>query len=102
MQYIMVSDQAGHWDKLPAHKSHFEPAKLVPPMPKEKIRENTTTVFVKLSRKTKMPEKAWRGRVHGFEYIDDKLYFIVTLTGEVKVPDRYECMIKGWYAVEYV
>ncbi len=102
MQYIMVTDQSGHWDKLPAHKSHFEPAKINPPIPKDKIINNTATVFVKLSRKSGLPEKAWQGRVHGFEYIDDKLYFIVEIAKEIKVPERYECMIKGWYAVEAI
>lgn len=100
MQYIMTTDQAGHWDKLPAHKSHFEPAKLNPPVPKEKIRENTFTTFIRLSRKSGLPEKAWQGRVKHFEYIDDKIYFVVSIEKEIKPPERYECMMKGWHVID--
>lgn len=95
----MVTDWANHWDKIKGNRTSYMPDKLATPLPNDKIIENTETIFVKINRKTNIPEKAWIGTVSNFERLGNKLFFNVNINKEVSVPDRYECYVIGWYII---
>lgn len=94
----MVTHWANHWDNLPNNETHFTRGMLKSGMSIDKIRENIHTIFIKKSKQTRKPEKAWEGSVYGFRVEKDRIYFKVRIDREINVPLEYMEYPEGWYA----
>ena len=69
-------------------------------MREELIEDNTETIFIKKNRQTKVPEKAWIGKVNNFKITDDKIFFDVIINKEIPIPQEHKDKTEGWYIIE--
>lgn len=95
----MVTHWVNHWDCLPGNETHFTKGMLRQPMTRDKIRENTPTIFIKKNKETRKPEKAWEGSVYGFRVGKDRIYFKVKIDREIPIPPEYSEYPEGWYVI---
>ena len=63
MRYIMVTNWDDHWDNLPNNRTSYSDFMLRDGMTKQKIYENTPTIFIKRKKKQRIAERAWNGFV---------------------------------------
>ena len=100
MHYVMVTHFKNHWDHIPQNQSSYPPKMLKNGMDKNKIVENTTTVFVRLNDRTLKPEKAWIGCTYNFKVETDRIRFQVEIEKEITCPQEYCNYKQGWYVDE--
>jgi len=69
-------------------------------MNSENLADNTPSVFVKVNKETRIPEKCWEGEVTMMTKRTDKVWFQFTLGKLVECPPMYVGSPDGWYADE--
>ena len=98
MKYVMVTNWDDHWDKIGDGASYsFNMLRGL--MSREKLEEHTPTIFIKLNKDTKVPEKAWDGEVHSFD-VTNRIHFKFKLAREIEPPKEYEHLGEGWHIIE--
>jgi len=97
----MITNWLRHWDNLQDNSTFFSVSMFKKGMAKEKIRENTETIFIKRDKETKKSEKAWVGTVSHFKHITYKdtpaIMFKVSIKEEIPIPATYKNYPEGWY-----
>jgi hypothetical protein len=64
--------------------------------------EYASTLFIKLDKYTKKPEKAWLGKCHGFRNVLGLVYFKVNLEKEISISKtrrEYLYLGVGWHLI---
>jgi hypothetical protein len=97
MKYVMITQRANHWDKLPYKTASFAKGMLKGEMSLNKLKENTVTTFIKLNIESGEPEKAWIGKVSKIRVLNMVITFSAELEKEIKPPKRYADYDIGWY-----
>lgn len=100
MNYVMITHWDRHWDNLRNNETYFHDTMFRSGMSRSKTVENTSTLFIKLNKDSRKPEKAWRGLVFGFKPETDRIRFRVEIESEVSCPSKYNSYREGWYAEE--
>lgn len=101
LRYVMITHLDDHWDKIdesyyPENMIHVE---------KEKIRNFTPTIFIKINKQTKKLEKAWEGYIYDIRDKKDEkgrinFKFRIKINNEILIPKKYRKYKEGWYAEE--
>ena len=94
----MVTHWENHWDDI-GDESAYSYGMLRGTMSKEKLVEHTPTVFVKVDKDTKVPEKAWEGEVYSFN-LTNRVNFKLKLSREIPIPVEYKNLREGWHLFE--
>ena len=98
MRYVMVTNFTSHWDNIAENETYYSNAMLKNGMSPDKLLQDTETVFIRLNKSTRIPEKAWLGRVHGIQAKGDRGWlFKVAIAREIPVPEQYKTYREGWY-----
>jgi len=100
LKYVMVTHWDGHWDALPNNEAHYTKKMIRFELKVDKLLDRTSTLFVKLNKETKKPEKAWNGYVYGFKDENNKVRFKVHIEKSISltdIPQRYLSLKEGWY-----
>jgi hypothetical protein len=99
-KYIMITHWENHWDAIPNQETCY-PKKYIRFEPiAENVVEKTATLFIKLDKKTRKPDKAWVGHVSRFKDKGNKICFKVNVERQVllaDIPERYLLLKEGWY-----
>jgi hypothetical protein len=93
----MVTHWPNHWDNLPHNETYFTKGMLKQGMTIYRIRENTPTIFIKVNKQTKTPEKAWEGNVYNLRVEENRIFFKVKINKEIPIPPEYSNYSEGWY-----
>jgi len=104
-KYVMVTHWDGHWDALPNNETHYTKKMIRFELKADKLLDRAPTLFVKLNKETKKPEKAWIGYVYGFKDEDNKVHFKVHIEKSISlkdIPQHYLSLKEGWYLEEKV
>jgi len=96
-KYVMVTHWPNHWDNLPHNETYFTKGMLKQGMTIDRIRENTPTIFIKVNKQTKTPEKAWEGNVYNLRVEENRIFFKVKINKEIPIPSEYSNYSEGWY-----
>ena len=109
-KYLMITHWEGHWDEI--DRTYYSINMLKGELRKkykEYLENNVPTIFIKIDRKTKIPQKAWRGTVSDFEEKEEEkggkkkkcIYFSVNIEEEIPIPKKYEGrrLREGWYLI---
>jgi len=108
--FLMITHWRNHWDKIPGNRTYYTINMLKGELRKkykEYLENNVPTIFIKIDRKTKIPQKAWRGTVSDFEEKEEEkrgkkkkcIYFSVNIEEEIPIPKKYEGLREGWYLI---
>jgi hypothetical protein len=81
----MVTHWPNHWDNLPHNETYFTKGMLKQGMTIDRIRENTPTIFIKVNKQTKTPEKAWEGNVYNLRVEENRIFFKVKINKEIPI-----------------
>ena len=96
-KYIMVTNFDDHWDRIPGGETCYT-RKMLRGVRLDRLEEDAPTLFIKVERKSKRPEKAWVGRVRGFRVEAHRVCFKVIIEKELQeVPPKYRGYKEGWY-----
>lgn len=98
MKYVMVTHWDDHWDGI-GGEATYSFNMLRGDMAREKLREHTPTVFIKLAKDSRLPEKAWQGEVHSLN-LTNRIGFKFDLREEIRVPPEYANLKEGWHLFE--
>ncbi len=98
MKYLMVTSFDRHWDEISS--TSYTKRMFRGKMREKLIKDNTETIFIKINRQTRIPEKAWIGKVNNFEITDDKICFDVIIDREIPIPPEHKDKTEGWYIIE--
>jgi hypothetical protein len=93
MGYLMVTTWENHWEGVA--RSYFTRKDIR--FPVEEIREGTETVFVRVNRETRQPERAWRGSPRDFVVESDRVRFSPGPLQRIEVPEGHCQYDVGWY-----
>ena len=97
MHYVLITCWPKHWDKISGTSSYpysmlkgllLNPANLV---------DDTPSLFIKVNRDTRIPEKCWEGKVLKVTKRTDKVWFQFNLVRGVDCSERYAGSPDGWY-----
>jgi len=97
LKYVMVTHWENHWDQLGKNDTHYPKERIIGGMGAAKFVNGTPTIFIKLNKKTRKPEKAWEGIVYDIRDKGDKVYFKVEIHREISIPEEYAKYRPGWY-----
>lgn len=97
MKYVMITQRANHWDKLPDMTAGFARGMFKKGMDISKIKEDTKTTFIKLNIETGEIDKAWIGKVSNLRITSNHISFKVNLEKEIAIPKKYADYNIGWY-----
>lgn len=97
MIYVMVTNWAGHWDKIKNNTTTYSKFMLKSGVDPANLVENTRTIFIKLHNVTKKVEKAWEGTTSNFRNSGDKIEFTLSINREIECPAEYTRYTEGWY-----
>ena len=101
MRYVMVTNFDDHWEGV-GNEAYFTLSMLKGEMTRERLVENTETIFIKRNRFSKRVENAWKGKVWGFSFKKDNrgrdsIEFNLNLGTKVRCPPQYLSFSEGWY-----
>ena len=104
MRYIMVTNFDDHWEGV-GNEAYFTLSMLKGGMTRERLVDNTETIFIKRNRFSKRVENAWEGKVWGFSFKRDNrgrdsIEFNLNLGTKVRCPPQYLSFSEGWYLDE--
>lgn len=115
IQYVMKTCWRGHWDNLENGRTYYTRKPIKIGIPIEKIPESIkSTEVIFLKRKdidSTKAEKAWVGSAKNFHIEEDetsdgtkylKLYFDVSIEGEISIPNEYNDFLPGKYGDEWI
>jgi len=100
----MVTNFDDHWEGV-GNEAYFTLSMLKGEMTRERLFDNTETIFVKRNRFSKRVESAWKGKVWGFSFKKDDLgrdsiAFNLNLGAKVQCPPQYLSYSEGWHIDE--
>ncbi len=99
MKYVMVTHFNGHWDKCKDGKTSYLISMLRDKMKSALLKENTSTVFIKIHPESKKIERAWIGSVSEIKKDDSagKIWFNVHIKSTITCPEKYTTLTQGWH-----
>ena len=100
----MVTNFDDHWEGV-GNEAYFTLSMLKGDMTRERLVDNTETIFIKRNRFSKRVENAWKGKVWGFSFKKDNrgresIEFNLNLGTRVPCPPQYLAFSEGWYLDE--
>lgn len=98
-KYLMITSWDDHWDKIGYRYTYYPKSMMKEGMNEDLIEDNARTIFIKINKETKEPEKAWIGTVSNFIIEGDKVRFKVNIEKETPVPEEYRGKSEGWYFI---
>jgi len=101
MKYVMITHWKNHWNNVPNNQTFYS-LEMLKTLNVKDLRENTSTIFIKLNERTRRPERAWEGVVYNFRVndVENRIYFDFRLDREILVPEKYRGWTEGWYIDE--
>lgn len=102
IKYLMVTHWDNHWDNLKNDKTYY-PKTMLKGIEENNLEDKAPTIFIKLDKTSKRPEKAWVGQVYDFEPTGDKIWFKVKIKEEKPLndlPKKFLSTPEGWYLIE--
>lgn len=98
MKYVMITHWKNHWNNVPNNQTFYS-LRMLKNLNEKDLKENTSTIFIKLNEKTRRPERAWKGIVYNFKVnnLERRIYFEFQLDKEILVPEKYRGWKEGWY-----
>ena len=98
MKYVMITNWEELWDKKEPKTTYYPKNMFRSGMSEKLLKPNTKTIFIKINRETKKPERAWEGIVTDFSIEEEKIEFKYRLEKELtSIPKEWEGKIEGWY-----
>lgn len=98
MKYVMVTHWDDHWDGI-GGEATYSFNMLRGHMTRDRLKEHTPTIFIKLNKNNRVPERAWKGETHSFN-LTNRIGFKFDLIEEVEVPPEYANLKEGWHVFE--
>ena len=100
----MVTSWRDHWDNIKDNTTYYTFGMLrgisVSEIENLRIaRIHIPTIFIKLNKETKHPERAWEGDVLilRVDHDNEKICFRVNIAREITIPSKYRNNREGWY-----
>lgn len=100
MYYILTTYFQDHWNKVKNNRTSYITKYLK--IDRNKLINDTQTIFLRINKDTNVVEKAWLGKVYNIEEIGDKTYYSIKIDNEIELePDIIRTKI-GWYVIDTI